>query len=430
MPTPEMKQEYDLSPADFGRHPIWVGVHNFDSDEPWYEQADEETFRPWTGPLPFAETRGFVLAAATFELADGTIYPGYCRSVGDHWDAPFEPLPMAEGTPNKRQSKAVSKVQSWSSMHGGNQLSVLLLQSPIIFVSGHRYDFQLRIPSLRKSAIQSFYAAIGKKPSDVFPLRFAANSGLAAGVTSGKLDGFYSFPLSKTTPKTESKANFEIDTGEAFLREEEEASDEGLVPVANNERAAIPAKAAKQELERDDFQLHAVWVVVPFPDDTKPPNAQFTFVPWTGSLPVDPEKIDARIPGTFVLRDGSQLPGYVRPVPENWADIIPATKKIGRTVFPGVSSKVRYGGSPLAIVGEQRPCVFIAGQTFPFWCGGKDPDELRRQFYKLLRKRPKDIFPIRFEGAPGLATGVVSGEMNGFYLLSWPNGKPRIYVEA
>ena len=96
-----------------------------------------------------------------------------------------------------------------------------------------------------------------------------------------------------------------------------------------------------------------------------------------------------------------------------------------------MSSKVRYGGSPLAIIGEQRPSVFIKGQRFPFWFGGKDdPDELRRQFYKALRKQPEDIFPIRFEGAPGLATGIVSGEMNGFYLLSWPGGKPRIYVEA
>ena len=43
---------------------------------------------------------------------------------------------------------------------------------------------------MRKRAIQSFYAEIGKKPSDVFPLRFVAKSGLAAGITSGKLDGF------------------------------------------------------------------------------------------------------------------------------------------------------------------------------------------------------------------------------------------------
>src|SRR5690349_3019429 len=133
MPMPEMKQEYDLSLADFGRHPVWVGVHNFDSDEPWYEQSDEETFRPWTGPLPFAETRGFALAAAAFELADGTIYPGYCRSVRDDWDAPFEPPALLE---RSQQFRRKPKPKSWSGMHGGSQLSVLLLQSPTIFIDG------------------------------------------------------------------------------------------------------------------------------------------------------------------------------------------------------------------------------------------------------------------------------------------------------
>ena len=63
------------------------------------------------------------------------------------------------------QSKAKSKPQSWSSIHGGNQLSVLLLQSPTIFIGGCQFDFQLRIPKLRKSAIQNFYGAIGKKPN-------------------------------------------------------------------------------------------------------------------------------------------------------------------------------------------------------------------------------------------------------------------------
>ncbi len=417
MAPPELKQEYNLSLADFSRQPVWVGVHNFDSDEPWYEQSDEETFRPWTGPLPFAEARGFVLAAATFELADGTLYAGYCRSVRDDWDASFEPMSVAEGTPKR---------QSWSRMHGGSQRSVLLLQSPTMFIDGRPFDFQLRILSLRKKAIQSFYAAIGKKPSDVFPLRFAINSGLAADVTSGKLAGFYSFPLSEITPKKKSNVAFEFDTGEAFLRDDD-PSDE--VPVSN-ELAAIPSEAAKQELELEDFQLHRVWAVVPFRDDTKRDNEQFTVIPWTGSLPVDPEKINARILVTFVLRDGSQLPGYVRPAPENWADIIPSPTILGSMVLQGTPPRVRYGDSPPAIIGEQRPCVFIKGERFRFWCPGKDPDELRRRFYKALRKQPEDIFPIRFEGAPGLATGIVSGEINGFYLLSWPGGNPRIYIET
>jgi hypothetical protein len=65
MPMPAMKQERDLSPADFVRHPVWIAVHNYDSNEPCYEQSDEETFRPWMGPDPFAEKSGFVLVSAT-----------------------------------------------------------------------------------------------------------------------------------------------------------------------------------------------------------------------------------------------------------------------------------------------------------------------------------------------------------------------------
>src|SRR5689334_3630758 len=55
---PEMKQDYDLTPEDFLRYPVWIGVHNYDYGQPWYEKADEQTFRPWTEPLPFAEKRG------------------------------------------------------------------------------------------------------------------------------------------------------------------------------------------------------------------------------------------------------------------------------------------------------------------------------------------------------------------------------------
>ena len=414
MVMPEMKQEYDLSPADFVRQPVWVGVHNYDSDEPWYEQSDEETFRPWTGPLPFSETRGFVVVAATFELADGSVYPGYCRAVGDDWDLPPTPTTMQDGTQNKPQS--------WTSMHGGSQLSVLLLQSPIIFLDGRSFDFQLRIPEFRKSAIQSFYAAIGKKPSDVFPIQFAANNRLAAGIISGKLDGFYDFPLSKTKSKT----NFEIDTGEALLREDGVS----VEPSLRQGETVEPELEHSFDLLLEDFRRHPVWVRVPFHDETKPWNAQFTFIPWTGSLPVDSEKTDVRIPATFALRDGSEHPGYVRAVAENWADIISPPTSIGSKVIQGTSPKVRYGDSPLAIIGEQQPCVFIKGQKFRFWCGVKDPDELRPAFYKALGKKPEELFPIRFEGTVGLATGIVSGEINGFYLLSWPRGKPRIYVEA
>jgi hypothetical protein len=63
MLKPELKKECDLSPTDFACQAVWLNVHAHDSNEPWYEECDEETFRPWTGSLPFVETKGFVLVA-------------------------------------------------------------------------------------------------------------------------------------------------------------------------------------------------------------------------------------------------------------------------------------------------------------------------------------------------------------------------------
>jgi hypothetical protein len=43
---PELKQFGDLTPADFERHPGWIGCHTADYDGAWYDETDEETFRP------------------------------------------------------------------------------------------------------------------------------------------------------------------------------------------------------------------------------------------------------------------------------------------------------------------------------------------------------------------------------------------------
>lgn len=422
---PEMKQEYDLTPADFERQPVWVGVHNLDTDEPWYEQSDEEPFRPWTGPLPFAEKIGIALVKATFVLTDGSVYPGYCRAVADDWDVP--PAGMMT------RDDILKKPASWSAMHGGVQLSVLLLQSPTIFINGRPFDFQLRIQRLRKTSVQSFYAAAGKTPQDVFPLRFAADSGLAAGIISGKLDGFYDFPLWSK--------DYVIDTGESFLRQDAGAAagPEAVVPAsasghsslahepeADSGEAVQPAAEERIDLSLEDFRRHPVWVRVPFLDETRAIVSRFKFRPWTGSLPVDAEKEHVRIPATFVLRDGSQYPGYVGAVPENWADIVPPPTVInGGGVFQASSPRARFGGSPLAIVGEQQPALFVDGQKFWFWCRAKDNShELRLRFYKAMGKEADQIFPIRFQGTEGLSTGLVCGEVEGFYETRWGTRKP------
>ena len=62
--------------------------------------------------------------------------------------------------------------------------------------------------------LQAFYAAIKKSPAAVFPVRFYADPSLASGIISGRMDGFFSFPLDKP---------FVIDTGAALLNDEAES---------------------------------------------------------------------------------------------------------------------------------------------------------------------------------------------------------------
>jgi len=187
LPVPEMKQDYDLTFDDFVRHPVWIGVHNFDSGEPWYELSDEQTFRPWTRALPFDEPRGFVLVTATFELADGSHYPGYFRAVREDWDVPLPPRRMRDGN--------YAKPLQWSARRCGSPLSILSLHCPIMFVGGRALDFHLRRKEPRRTMhIKDFYDTLGKSPRQVFPVRFHADPSLANRIVEGRMEGFYSLP--------------------------------------------------------------------------------------------------------------------------------------------------------------------------------------------------------------------------------------------
>ena len=58
MSPPTLKQFGDLSPLDFDASPVWVQCHIIDYDEPWYDDTDEETFRPWDRALPVDPDNG------------------------------------------------------------------------------------------------------------------------------------------------------------------------------------------------------------------------------------------------------------------------------------------------------------------------------------------------------------------------------------
>lgn len=146
----ELKQFGELNAEDFQRHPVWIGCRTADYGKPWYEDTDEETFRPFTGALPVDQNEGMLLVRVVIELKDGSRYPGF----------------IAPG-------------------------SGLGAQQPQIFVDDRRFGFWGGMVGITERAQQELYAALEKGPDAIFPLRFFANPGLATGIVEGEVDGFY-----------------------------------------------------------------------------------------------------------------------------------------------------------------------------------------------------------------------------------------------
>ena len=152
-PKPELKQFGDLSPADFQRHPVWIACHTEDFAESWFNETDEETFRPWTGPLPVGPSDGMSLVRATFELHDGSRHDGFL-------------------TPASKEG----------------ELGTL---QPHLFVSGKSFGFWGGMAGVRPDRRTALYEALGKGPEALFPIRFSTDADLATGVAAGQIDGFY-----------------------------------------------------------------------------------------------------------------------------------------------------------------------------------------------------------------------------------------------
>ena len=152
-PKPELKQIGDLSPADFNRHPVWIACHTEDRGKPWFDETNEETFRPWMGTLPVRPSDGMLLVRATFELNDNSKHEGFL-------------------TPAFKEA----------------DLGTL---QPHLFVGGKSFGFWGGMFGVRADRRTAFYKARGKGRDAVFPMHFSARPDLATGVVAGRLDGFY-----------------------------------------------------------------------------------------------------------------------------------------------------------------------------------------------------------------------------------------------
>jgi hypothetical protein len=160
MAIPELKQFGELLLSDFQRHPVWVSCHTADYGEPWYEETDEETFRPWTRGLPAIAPQGALIVRAKFEIHDGNLYHGFV-------------------TP------------------GSNDKDLATMQ-PQMFVGHRRFSFWGGLIGIPLDERHAFYRVLGKGADAIFPVRFSADPNLAPGVMAGQMEGFYRWNQSGT----------------------------------------------------------------------------------------------------------------------------------------------------------------------------------------------------------------------------------------
>lgn len=160
---------------------------------------------------------------------------------------------------------------------------------------------------------------------------------------------------------------------------------------------ARPELKLKQfgELEPEDFERHPVWIGCHTADYGKPwyeSTDEETFRPWTVKLPADFSEAILLVKATFELHDGSRYTGFV--TPSDKADDL----------------------------GTHQPQLFVGDQRFSFWGGMFGiPGSGQQALYAALNRSPEEIFPLRFNGNPELATGVITGQINGFY-VGWSAG--------
>jgi hypothetical protein len=158
MSRPLLKQFGDLRPADFKGYPIWVSVHSLDCDEEWYDETDEETFRPWLGERPVGAEEMF-LVNARFTFADGTECDGFVT-----------PTASRDGLRNMGS-----------------------IQPQVFSPAGERFAFWFGMFE-SSDKIERFYRSFAKSSSQVFPIRFQPQLGLTSAVASGEIPGFMSIP--------------------------------------------------------------------------------------------------------------------------------------------------------------------------------------------------------------------------------------------
>jgi hypothetical protein len=72
---PLIKTYGEISLADLREHQIWINVHTADEEQPWYDDAGEDSYRPHLGEPPRRPYDDLYVLLAAATLGDGTSLP-------------------------------------------------------------------------------------------------------------------------------------------------------------------------------------------------------------------------------------------------------------------------------------------------------------------------------------------------------------------
>jgi hypothetical protein len=160
---PKLVQFGALTPEHFTKWPVWMSVHIADYDEPWYDDTDEETFRPFDGKLPANPNKWTLLVRAEMTLADGSVFPGFVTPPG---------------APGRRRDTAT-------------------IQPHLFGPDGKPHGFWTGVIRSTSAYRSRFYALLGRRPHAVFPIRFHASPELVREGVKGRIEGFKSYKNGK-----------------------------------------------------------------------------------------------------------------------------------------------------------------------------------------------------------------------------------------
>jgi hypothetical protein len=171
---------------------------------------------------------------------------------------------------------------------------------------------------------------------------------------------------------------------------------------------ARPELVQFADLTPAHFQRCPVWIqchTTDYDEEWHDETDEETFRPRLGVLPGDPSEGMLLVAATLRLADGTALPGFLTPA------------------FPEERD-------PVAAMGTIQPQLFLpSGRRESFWDGMfPRSDDARRAFYAELGRTPEQVFPISFLASTDLASGLVSGCIDGFYAQPDPDRPVRVQL--